>query len=128
MKVEYNEETPVRKSLAFEIEPEVVEQEIETRAKHYAKRVKIPGFRPGKIPVAVIKQRFRGQVLEDVVESLVNKAVFDELEGRGLRPLATQYGIFGLPHVFLIDANGRVVSSKIQVNALEDEIAKLTKK
>jgi trigger factor len=89
VKVEYSEETPVRKSLAFEIEPEVVEQEIETRAKHYAKRVKIPGFRPGKIPVAVIKQRFRGQVMEDVVESLVNKSVFDELESRGLRPLAT---------------------------------------
>lgn len=89
MKVEYNEETSVRKSLAFEIEPEVVEQEIETRARHYAKRVKIPGFRPGKIPVDVIKKRFRGQVLEDVVETLVNKAVFDELEGRGLRPLAT---------------------------------------
>jgi trigger factor len=89
LKVEYSEETPVRKSLSFEIEPEVVEQEIETRAKHYAKRVKIPGFRPGKIPVAVIKQRFRGQVMEDVVESLVNKSVFDELESRGLRPLST---------------------------------------
>ena len=50
MKVEYTEESPVRKSLAFEIEPEVVEQEIEERAKHYARRVKIPGFRPGKIP------------------------------------------------------------------------------
>lgn len=42
--------------------------------------------------------------------------------------LATQYGIFGLPHLFLIDRNGVVISSKIQVNALEDEIAKLTKK
>jgi trigger factor len=88
VKVEYNEETAVRKSLAFEIEPEVVEQEIETRAKHYAKRVKIPGFRPGKIPLEVIKKRFRGQVMEDVVETLVNKVVFEEIEGRGLRPLA----------------------------------------
>jgi trigger factor len=89
LKVEYNEETAVRKSLAFEIEPEVVEREIEDRAKHYAKSVKIPGFRPGKIPVDVIKQRFRGQVMEDVVEKLVNKVVFDEIEGRGLRPLTT---------------------------------------
>ena len=89
MKVEYSEETSVRKSLAFEIEPEIVEKEIETRAKHYAKRVKIPGFRPGKIPVEVIKKRFRGQVMEDVVESLVNKTVFDELESRGLRPITT---------------------------------------
>ena len=89
MKVEYNEETAVRKSLAFEIEPEVVEAEIETRAKHYARTVKIPGFRPGKIPLEVIKKRFRGQVMEDVVETLVNKVVFDEIEGRGLRPLST---------------------------------------
>ena len=87
MKVEYNEETAVRKSLAFEIEPELVEREIEDRAKHYAKSVKIPGFRPGKIPVEVIKKRFRGQVMEDVVEKLVNKVVYDEIEGRGLRPL-----------------------------------------
>lgn len=89
MKVEYNEETAVKKSLAFEIEPELVEKEIEARAQHYARRVKVPGFRPGKIPVAVIKQRFRGQVLEDVVETLVNRVVFEELEGRGLKPLAT---------------------------------------
>ena len=89
MKVEYSEETSVRKSLAFEIESAVVEQEIETRARHYAKRVKIPGFRPGKIPVEVIKKRFRGQVLEDVIETLVNKVVMEELEGRGLRPLTT---------------------------------------
>jgi hypothetical protein len=43
-------------------------------------------------------------------------------------PLATQYGIFGLPQVFLVDATGKVVSNKIQVNMLDDEIAKLVKK
>jgi trigger factor len=89
LKVEYNEETSVRKSLAFEIEADVVSREIEARAQHYARRVKIPGFRPGKIPAAVIRQRFRQQVLEDVAEKLVNQVVHEELEGRGLRPLAT---------------------------------------
>jgi trigger factor len=89
LKVEYNEETSVRKSLAFEIEAEVVSREIAARAQDYARRVKIPGFRPGKIPAGVIKQRFRQQVLEDVAEKLVNKVVHEELEGRGLRPVAT---------------------------------------
>jgi len=89
VKVEYAEETSVRKSLAFEIEAEVVDREIAARAQHYARRVKIPGFRPGKIPPDVIKQRFRQQVLEDVAEKLVNQVVHEELEGRGLRPLAT---------------------------------------
>ena len=89
MKVEYTEETSVRKALSFEIEPEVVEKEIEARARDYARKVKIPGFRPGKIPPEVIRKRFRSQVLEDVAERIVNRVVFDELEGRGLRPLAS---------------------------------------
>jgi trigger factor len=89
LKVEYNEESTVKKSLTFEIEPEVVEKEIAERSEFYARRVSLPGFRPGKVPKDVIKQRFRGQVLEDVIEKIVNKVVHDELEGRGLRPLAT---------------------------------------
>jgi trigger factor len=89
LKVEYNEETSVRKSLTFEIEPEVVEKEVEKRARDYARKVRIPGFRPGKVPPEVIKKRFRAQVLEDAAEAIVNRVVFEELEGRGLRPLAS---------------------------------------
>jgi trigger factor len=89
LKVEYNEETSVRKSLSFEIEPEVVEKEIDKRAREYARKVRIPGFRPGKVPPEVIRQRFRAQVLEDAAEAIVNRVVFEELEGRGLRPLAS---------------------------------------
>ncbi len=88
MKVEYIEETSVRKALAFEIEAEVVDKEIEARTRDYAKKLKLPGFRPGKIPPTVVKKRFREQLLGDVAETIVNKVVFEELEGRGLRPLA----------------------------------------
>lgn len=42
--------------------------------------------------------------------------------------LARQYGIFGLPHLFLIDRDGKVVNNKAQVNMLDDEIGRLTKK
>ena len=87
MKVEYIEETAVRKALTFEIEPEVVGKEIEARVKEYARRAKLPGFRPGKIPPEVIRQRFKDQVLGDVAEAIVNRVVFEELEGRGLKPL-----------------------------------------
>lgn len=89
MKVEYVEETSVRKALSFEIEPEVLEKEVEQRAREYARKVKLPGFRPGKVPAEVVKRRFRQQVLEDAAEAIVNRVVFEELEGRGLRPLAS---------------------------------------
>ena len=88
MKVEYNEETSVRKSLSFEIDASVVDSEIAELAKDYAKKVKLPGFRAGKIPADVIKRRFKAQVLEDVAEKLVNKVVFEEINGRGLKPIA----------------------------------------
>lgn len=89
MKVEYVEETSVRKALSFEIESELVEKEIESRARDYARKVKLPGFRPGKVPADVIKRRFRQQVMDDAAEAIVNRVVFEELEGRGLRPLAS---------------------------------------
>jgi trigger factor len=89
VKVDYVEETSVRKSLSFEIEAEVVDREIEAKAKDYAKKLRLPGFRPGKIPIDVVKTRFKDQVLGDVAEAIVNRVVMDELEGRGLRPLAS---------------------------------------
>jgi len=89
VKVEYGEETSVRKSLSFEIDKDVVSREIESRAQEYARKVKLPGFRAGKVPTRVIKQRFRDQVLQDVAETIVNRVVHEELEGRGLRPLAS---------------------------------------
>jgi trigger factor len=88
LKVEYVEETSVKKALSFEIEAEVVLKEIEARTKDYARKMKLPGFRPGRIPAEVVKKRFHDQLMGDVAEAIVNRVVFEELEGRGLRPLA----------------------------------------
>jgi len=88
LKVDYVEESPVKKALTFEVEPERVQQEIDTRARELARKVKLPGFRPGKVPVEVVKRRFHGEILGEVAEAIVNKVVFDELDGRGLKPLA----------------------------------------
>jgi trigger factor len=88
LKVDYIEETPVRKALAFEVEAETVQSEIDRRARELSRKVKLPGFRPGKVPVEVVKKRFRGEILGDAAETIVNKVVFEELDGRGLKPLA----------------------------------------
>jgi trigger factor len=88
MKVDYVEETSVRKALHFEIEADVVGREIEAHAKDFAKKVRIPGFRPGKIPPHVVRQRFKDEVLREAAEDIVNRVVPEELKGRGLEPLA----------------------------------------
>ena len=88
MKVDYVEESSVRKALAFEVEPEQVQREIDARARDLARKVKLPGFRPGKVPLEVVKKRFKDEILGEAAEAIVNKVVFDELDGRGLKPLA----------------------------------------
>jgi trigger factor len=88
LKVEYIEESPIRKALSFEVEPELVQAEVDRRAKELARKVKLPGFRPGKTPLDVIKRRFHGEIVGEAAEAIVNKVVFEELDGRGLKPLA----------------------------------------
>ena len=78
----------MKKALTFEVEVERVQAEIDTRARDLARKVKLPGFRPGKVPVEVVKRRFKDEILGEAAEAIVNKVVFDELDGRGLKPLA----------------------------------------
>jgi trigger factor len=88
LKVDYVEESPVKKALTFEVEAERIQGEIDSRARELARKVKLPGFRPGKVPVEVVKKRFHSEILGEAAEAIVSKVVFDEIEGRGLKPLA----------------------------------------
>lgn len=78
-----------RKSLSVEIPSEVVEAEIDRVARDYSKRARIPGFRPGKVPARVIRQRFKDQILHDVAHDLVPRAVDEALREKGLEPVST---------------------------------------
>ncbi len=53
------------------------------------KQLKLPGFRPGKVPEKLVRQRYGTAVLSEVLEDSVNEAMEQVLSDRGLRP-ATQ--------------------------------------
>jgi len=89
MKTEFVDVNDTRKNLVVEIESSVVDAEIERVARDYSKAARIPGFRPGKVPPRVVKQRFRSQILHDVVHELVPRAVDDALRERGVEPVDT---------------------------------------
>ena len=67
MKTEFVDVSETRKNLVVEIESSTVDAEIDRVARDYTKAARIPGFRPGKVPARVVKQRFRSQILHDVV-------------------------------------------------------------
>jgi trigger factor len=87
MKVEVTEVSATQKSFAVEIPPEVVGSEIEKVTRGYAKSLRLPGFRPGKIPPKVIRQRFKQQILHDVAHDLIPRTVDGLLRERGLEPI-----------------------------------------
>ena len=89
MKAELAEVSETKKNLSFEIPPDVVEAEIARVADGYAKTAKVPGFRPGKVPAKVVRQRYRDQILYDVAHDLIPRVVGDALRERGLDPVAT---------------------------------------
>ncbi len=89
MKTEFTDVSETRKSVAIEIPTDVVDAEINRVARRYGKQARLPGFRPGKAPQTLIKQRFREQIRHDVMHDLIPRAVEDALQARGIEPVDT---------------------------------------
>jgi trigger factor len=89
MKTEFTEVSETRKNLTFEVPTETVADAIERVAKNYSKSARVPGFRQGKVPATVVKQRYKDQILYDVAQDLIPRVVNEALHERGLEPVAT---------------------------------------
>src|SRR5947208_4931419 len=89
MKIELVDINDTRKNLRVEIPHDVVDAEIDRIARDYSRKARIPGFRPGKAPARVIKQRFKDQILHDVAHDLIPRAVDDALRERGVEAVDT---------------------------------------
>ena len=87
MKAEFVDVSETRKTVSIEIPREEVDAEIDRVARGYAKEARIPGFRRGKVPPSMVKQRFRDQILHDVTHTLIPRAVQDALQERGIEPI-----------------------------------------
>jgi trigger factor len=89
MKTEFVDVNETRKNLVVEIDSTTVDAEIDKIARDYGKAARIPGFRPGKVPSKVVRQRFRDQILHDVAHGLIPRAVDEALRERGVEPVDT---------------------------------------
>ena len=89
MKTEFVDVNETRKNVRVEIPSDVVDAEIERVARGYSRTARVPGFRPGKTPPRVIKQRFKDQILHEVAQDLIPRAVGDALRERGVEPVDT---------------------------------------
>jgi trigger factor len=87
MKTEFIDVSDTRKNLVVEIPSTVVDAEIDKVSRDYSRAARVPGFRPGKVPAKVVRQRFRDQILHDVAHGLIPRAVDEALRERGVEPV-----------------------------------------
>jgi trigger factor len=89
MKTEFTDVSETQKTLTIEIPSDIVDAEINKIARDYSKQARLPGFRPGKVPATIVKQRFKDQIRHDVMHGLIPRAVEEALQERGIEPVDT---------------------------------------
>jgi trigger factor len=87
IRAELEDITGVKKKLIVEIPAEVASEEFERLSQDYKKYAKLPGFRPGKAPLSLIKRRFASDIRQEVLKKLIPESLEEALRAEGLRPL-----------------------------------------
>ena len=78
----------LRRGFAITVPVATIEGKRTAKLDEIGKTVKLPGFRPGKVPASIVKQRYGTAVMAEVLEESVQDAMQQVLEERGLRPAA----------------------------------------
>ncbi|HLK32081.1 MAG TPA: trigger factor, partial [Terriglobales bacterium] len=77
-----------KRELQVEVPAEVVARETDTLMQRYQKLARLPGFRRGRVPPGLIRQRFAEDIKTDIVENLVPRYFREEAEKQGLHPVS----------------------------------------
>ncbi len=140
----------LERRMRVDLAPEVVEQEIEKRLRDFARTARLPGFRPGKVPIKILRRRFGRQFYREVVGEFVESSFQEALEKEGLRaagvpqiephiePETKTYGYTAtfeiLPHFTLGSLEGKVLKepeveiSESDVDALIERLREQNKR
>jgi trigger factor len=63
-----------------------LEQAIAERLRRLSQQVRLPGFRPGKVPMKMVEARYGGQVMEEVAGDLIKTTLAEAIGQQGLKP------------------------------------------
>ena len=75
----------IERKLSIVIPADRVDGEVDTRLKSMRGRVKIDGFRPGKVPMSVVSQQYGDSVYQEVVGELFQSTFYEAAEQEKLR-------------------------------------------
>ena len=144
MQVHVEEISPVQKKLTIEIPVERVNKEIDKAFAAIQKKAKHQGFRPGKVPMQLIKRTYSDAMRDDVMRRLCQETLYKALEEHKVEPIDTpsiecdilEHGIafkysaiFGvMPKILLSEYTGLIVSKEkydAKPEDVEDELKRM---
>lgn len=76
----------LERKVTISIPSDKIEKEVRSRLKHLESKVKVDGFRPGKVPPHIVQQRFSDSVREEVTRDLIPNFLSEALEKEQLTP------------------------------------------
>jgi trigger factor len=134
MKFEIVNVNGCRRNLSADVPADEISRKIDELAWEYAQKAKVPGFRPGKVPLSVIKQRFANELRNDATQDIIHHCWEKAISEHELHPLAEptveniqnepdgslkfQVAFEVLPAVEIKDYKG--VAIKVPSSAVED--------
>ncbi|MBX7115666.1 MAG: trigger factor [Myxococcaceae bacterium] len=80
MKVQVETVSPIERRLSIEVDAAQVTQELNQAYSVLSRQVKVPGFRPGKVPRRILEQRYSEQVHDDVAQRVVARAYYQAIK------------------------------------------------
>ncbi len=86
MQVSLETTSGLERRLTVGVPAEQVESEVENRLKQAARTVTIKGFRKGKVPLSVVKQRFEAGIRQEVVGDVISRSFYAAVQKENVKP------------------------------------------
>jgi len=76
----------LERRMTVEVPEERISEEVDNRLKRLARTTRMKGFRPGKVPLKVVKQRYEGEVRQEVLGEVMQSTYYEAVAKENLRP------------------------------------------
>ena len=86
MQVSVESSEGLERRMTVELPAKMINEAVEKRLKEVSRTVKLDGFRPGKVPMSVVRKRFAGEVRQEIFGNLVQSSYFQALAQEKLQP------------------------------------------
>jgi trigger factor len=126
------------RELVLDVPADEVSKAFRTVSRNYQKYAKLPGFRPGKVPEAVIRRKFASEIRKEVIDSLLPNRFSQAVRELGIQPVGQPQvtelsieedqplhvkAVFEYIPDFSIEGYDQVVVEKPSVEVTDEEFA-----